>query len=199
MDYIDVSTAHALLWENGTMINLQDQIPADSGWVLRQALGINDQGQIAGFGVHEGKIRAFLLTPTIAPQPNVTDSTDPDASAVDAMAAKKPPPPPENVLWPAGAQVVVGQQPLLGSFGSEIILTINWPIINGVDHYRKTVVELGSGHGAVVANVSPAAPGALWRPSVFPSHTYEITVTAYDGPDETAAHSESITTKYRVL
>jgi len=66
VDFSDITTAHALLWENGSMINLQTQIPTDSGWVLRQALGINDRGQIAGFGLHNGEIRAFLLTPVDA-------------------------------------------------------------------------------------------------------------------------------------
>jgi probable HAF family extracellular repeat protein len=66
-DLSDVTTAHALLWETGRMINLQTQIPANSGWVLQQAVGINDQGQINGFGLHNGKIRAFLLTPINEP------------------------------------------------------------------------------------------------------------------------------------
>jgi probable HAF family extracellular repeat protein len=59
----DVTTAHSLLWENGTMIDLQTQVPADSGWLLEQALCINDRGQIGGFGWHNGQIRAYLLTP----------------------------------------------------------------------------------------------------------------------------------------
>jgi uncharacterized membrane protein len=67
MDSSDITTMHALLWDNGRVINLQDQLPANSGWVLRQATGINSQGQITGFGMHKGKIRAFLLTPTNAP------------------------------------------------------------------------------------------------------------------------------------
>jgi probable HAF family extracellular repeat protein len=75
----DLHNTHALLWEDGRMINLQTQIPANSGWKLRQATGINDQGQITGFGQYNGKNRVFLLTPTVAPQANVTDSTDPNA------------------------------------------------------------------------------------------------------------------------
>jgi len=61
----DALTAHALLWENGKIINLQDQIPADSGWVLLAAVGINDSGQIDGFGLHNGRYRDFILTPGI--------------------------------------------------------------------------------------------------------------------------------------
>ena len=59
----DVTTAHSLLWQNGKMIDLQTQIPADSSWLLEQALCINDRGQIGGFGWHNGQLRAYLLTP----------------------------------------------------------------------------------------------------------------------------------------
>jgi probable HAF family extracellular repeat protein len=60
---IDVTTSHALMWEKGEMIDLQTRIPADSGWTLLAALGINERGQISGFGIHDGQYRAFLLTP----------------------------------------------------------------------------------------------------------------------------------------
>jgi hypothetical protein len=40
-----------------------DRIVGDSGWVLEDAASINDKGQIAGFGLHDGKFRAFVLTP----------------------------------------------------------------------------------------------------------------------------------------
>jgi len=62
----DLHKAHALLWENGQVINLDTQIPGNSGWVLRQATGINDRGQITGIGRHNGKDRVFLLTPVDA-------------------------------------------------------------------------------------------------------------------------------------
>ncbi len=63
-DLTDVATAHALLWEKGRMLELQTVVPPGSGWVLLQASAINDKGQIAGIGLHNGEIRAFLLTPT---------------------------------------------------------------------------------------------------------------------------------------
>jgi probable HAF family extracellular repeat protein len=56
---------HAVLWEAGQVIDLNNCIPADSGWVLTEAYGINDTGQIVGTGGHNGVYyRAFLLTPT---------------------------------------------------------------------------------------------------------------------------------------
>jgi len=56
--------SHALLWENGQMIDLQTCIPANSGWTLLAASGINDRGQIVGVGIDpDGLYRNFVLTP----------------------------------------------------------------------------------------------------------------------------------------
>lgn len=55
-------TPHAFLY-NGAMINLNSLLPADSGWELLAATGINDAGRIVGFGIHDGVTRAFLLVP----------------------------------------------------------------------------------------------------------------------------------------
>jgi probable HAF family extracellular repeat protein len=54
-------TAHAFIYLAGTMIDLDSLIPPDSGWVLQQARGINDAGQIVGFGTFEGQTRGFVL------------------------------------------------------------------------------------------------------------------------------------------
>jgi probable HAF family extracellular repeat protein len=55
---------HAILVVNGVLHDLNDLIPAGSGWVLIFADGINDRGQIAGTGLLNGEVRSFLLTPT---------------------------------------------------------------------------------------------------------------------------------------
>jgi probable HAF family extracellular repeat protein len=53
----------AFLWQNGTMANLNDLIPADSPWNLQAANGINDAGQITGVGIINGLTHAFRATP----------------------------------------------------------------------------------------------------------------------------------------
>jgi probable HAF family extracellular repeat protein len=58
-----VGDGHAILVENGAITDLNDQIPSNSGWVLWWAVGINERGQIAGTGLHNGEIRSYLLTP----------------------------------------------------------------------------------------------------------------------------------------
>jgi probable HAF family extracellular repeat protein len=47
----------------GTVVEDLDGLLGDSRWVLEDAASINDKGQIAGFGLHDGNFRAFVLTP----------------------------------------------------------------------------------------------------------------------------------------
>jgi len=56
------SGTHAFI-SNGKLQDLNPLIPANSGWVLEEARGINDSGQISGYGTHNGEERSFLLTP----------------------------------------------------------------------------------------------------------------------------------------
>jgi probable HAF family extracellular repeat protein len=65
----DCLTQHAALWEEGTVYDLNDLIPADSGFVLRGTSFINDAGVIAGNGLPPGCTNvdvcghAYLLFP----------------------------------------------------------------------------------------------------------------------------------------
>ena len=45
------------------VVNLNQLIPPDSGWVLQEATDINDLGQVVGFGMKDGEVRAFRLDP----------------------------------------------------------------------------------------------------------------------------------------
>jgi probable HAF family extracellular repeat protein len=62
------SGAQAVLWQNSTIFNLNNLIPANSGWVLQNATAINNHGHIVGTGSFNGQTRAFLLT-LAAPEP----------------------------------------------------------------------------------------------------------------------------------
>jgi probable HAF family extracellular repeat protein len=55
----------AFLWsQKDGFRDLNDLIPASSGWKLKVATGINDRGEIVGFGEHNGEDDAgFLLIP----------------------------------------------------------------------------------------------------------------------------------------
>lgn len=59
----DTYVAHAFLYSNGVMSDLNSAIDPQSGWELVQAVGINDVGQVVGFGLLNKRVHAFLLTP----------------------------------------------------------------------------------------------------------------------------------------
>jgi uncharacterized repeat protein (TIGR01451 family) len=59
---------HAVAWQGGALSDLNDLIPAGSGWVLQSATRISDSGYIIGTGTLNGQSRGFLLVPdTITP------------------------------------------------------------------------------------------------------------------------------------
>lgn len=56
------------LYSNGQMTNLDDLIDPALGWRVAFASGINDSGQIVGWGTHNGREkRGFLMTPIPEP------------------------------------------------------------------------------------------------------------------------------------
>jgi probable HAF family extracellular repeat protein len=58
----DPTQYHAFLWENNVMTDLNDELPAGSGWILTAAAAINDNGDIVGTGLLNGQVHGFLLT-----------------------------------------------------------------------------------------------------------------------------------------
>ncbi len=54
---------HAFLLSANEMIDLNDHIRTNSGWNLEAAEGINDCGQIVGFGHFNGRLTGFMLNP----------------------------------------------------------------------------------------------------------------------------------------
>jgi probable HAF family extracellular repeat protein len=60
---------HAFLFDT-QMRDLNALIPAGSGWVLNYAWGINDAGQIVGYGHFNGQAHGYVLTPVGVPEPS---------------------------------------------------------------------------------------------------------------------------------
>jgi probable HAF family extracellular repeat protein len=81
----------AILYEEGTLYDLNNLIPANSGWTLERAFDINNQGQIVGTGVVNGQEQDFLLTPTNGtdPQPVPEPSTTLATLALGAFGGLK--------------------------------------------------------------------------------------------------------------
>lgn len=66
-----VDGSRAVLWDAGkvTATDLNGLIDGSSGWLLQGAYGINNLGQIVGYGTISGETHAFLLTPQAVPEP----------------------------------------------------------------------------------------------------------------------------------
>ena len=56
---------HPFVWHDGTMSDLNDLLPPNSGWTLSTATDINNNGQIVGTGRFNNQNKAFLLTPVL--------------------------------------------------------------------------------------------------------------------------------------
>jgi probable HAF family extracellular repeat protein len=54
---------HAFVYHGGKMEDLNNFLDPNSGWILSDAIGINELGQICGNGTVNGLAHAFLLTP----------------------------------------------------------------------------------------------------------------------------------------
>ncbi len=61
--YVAKRQGRAVLWTGGAMNDLNNLLPVDSGWVLNNAVDINDSGQIIGTGTFNGAYQIFVLTP----------------------------------------------------------------------------------------------------------------------------------------
>lgn len=72
-----LSAIHAALFfaNGGSPTDLNSLLPPGSGWVLNDAVGINDSGHIIGYGTYQGQTHAYLLAlptqglPSPAPEP----------------------------------------------------------------------------------------------------------------------------------
>jgi len=64
---------HPFIWQDGVMTNLSALIPLGSPWLLLEALGNNNRGQIVGFGLRTdvGEIHAYVATPCDDDHPGV--------------------------------------------------------------------------------------------------------------------------------
>lgn len=70
----------------GAWVDLNNEIPANSGWTLQFAMDINDKGQIVGYGLYNGLNRAFILTPAATISGNLNlEAFEGNASGLNAV------------------------------------------------------------------------------------------------------------------
>jgi hypothetical protein len=76
---------HAVLWENGEVLDLNTLVSSHTDLTLSEATFINDRGEISGFGtLANGETHAFVLIPCDGKHPEVVGC---DYSLVDSTDA----------------------------------------------------------------------------------------------------------------
>jgi probable HAF family extracellular repeat protein len=85
----DFSTVHAVLWEQGSIINLNRFVRPGSGITLTDPSSINDRGEIVVDGTLNGNRHAFMLVPCKEDAGNNTDCVD-SASSSGATQVGRP-------------------------------------------------------------------------------------------------------------
>ena len=58
----NVSISRLVLWRDGQVFELQALL-SSTGWSITSATGINNSGQIVGFGTFNNETHGFILTP----------------------------------------------------------------------------------------------------------------------------------------
>lgn len=51
------ATGGPILWQNGQAVDLNTLLPSNSGWQLQSAAGINNRGEIVGYGTLNGQVK----------------------------------------------------------------------------------------------------------------------------------------------
>jgi probable HAF family extracellular repeat protein len=116
---------HAFLWENGKMTDLNDLLPANSGWELSAAFYINDAGRVVGIGsLNAMPSTWFVMDLTKSNNPPVAiagpdQTVDCQAQvSLDGSGSSDPDNDPLTFEWSAGGSVL----------GTSANLTISLPL-----------------------------------------------------------------------
>lgn len=108
----------AFLWRDGEMFDLNDLAEEADDWILVEASGINQRGEIAGYGVKDGVEHAVLLTPLPGDRKNTVSVTllQPTNNAVFVE--------PSDLRLAAGAQAEAGVKRVIFQANDETIAVV---------------------------------------------------------------------------
>ncbi|MCC6192346.1 MAG: DUF3466 family protein, partial [Anaerolineales bacterium] len=139
----------AVLWENGLIKDLNNLIPANSGWVLQEARAINNKGQIVGKGTFNGQTRGFLLKPNayywINPAGgawHLTTNWDPQGDPGDG----------DTVIFALNGQYAVDATTMFAGSAPAAILPVERMVISGTNTVEFNNLNLN------MVSDSPADP-----------------------------------------
>ncbi|HTL58482.1 MAG TPA: PKD domain-containing protein [Candidatus Limnocylindrales bacterium] len=147
-------TQHAFLWRNGSMVDLNSLLPANSGWELLSAQFINDAGRIVGFGLYGGSSQWFVMdlgggnsSPVAVAGPNQTVDCQAQVT-LNGSGSSDPGNGPLTFEWSMGGAVL----------GNDAVLTTSLPLGTNVVTLTVTDVCGASNQANVVVTVVDTTP-----------------------------------------
>ena len=151
----------AFLWHNGVMVNLNERLPVNSGWILQSAWFINDAGQVVGYGHYQGRFAWYLLNPGPANRPPVADAGPSQtvdcavAAVLDGSRSSDPDGDPLTYEWREGSTVLA----------AEMKPSLKLPV--GAHTITLTVTDPSgaSSNDTVVVTVADATPPVIRCPA----------------------------------
>ncbi|TVQ11156.1 MAG: tandem-95 repeat protein, partial [Balneolaceae bacterium] len=158
----------AVVWISDTLFDLNDLIDPTSGWTLLEAAAINSSGQIAGTGIHQGALRAFLLSPVDEEPPLALDVFEVTSAGTELIIEL-------GSLNGPGVRVVQVSRPEHGSASIEGETTIRYtPIAGqpGSDRFRYTLSNgrsVSHGHITVTIESAPELPERMMLGQNYPN------------------------------
>lgn len=147
---------HAFLWQHGKLSDLNDLLPANSGWELVTALYINDAGRVVGVGNLAGMSQWFILdlpagntAPVAVAGPDQTIDCQAQVT-LDGSGSSDPDNDPITFEWSSGGMVL----------GTNALLTISLPLGTNVLTLQVTDTCGASSQANVTVIVADTTPPA---------------------------------------
>ncbi len=175
------SGKRAFLWKDETLYDLND-CATNANWVFREASGINDAGQIVGWGNVNGEVHAFLLTPNQAPSVTITSPTN-NASFVSPFDLTITATATDDVEVTKVEFYVDGQ--LIGT-KTEAPYTVTWPDVCAGNYVLTAIAydNLGVSTTSAPVTNNVALPEAAYlkcwlKPESLASYTQGAPVTSW--------------------
>ncbi len=140
----------AFLYSEGVIIDLNLVIPEESGWVLKYAYGINNKGQIIGWGLHDGVARGFLVEPSYEEVTHAIFASAPEHGSISPSGS--------IMIW-EGANAVFNINPETGFFIKDVI--VDGTSVGRVENYTFSTVlkdhTISATFGAITHNIAASA------------------------------------------
>jgi probable HAF family extracellular repeat protein len=192
---VNAYSSDAFIYSGGHMTDLNSLLPAGSGWTLWCATGINNAGQIVGYGIDlQGFEHAFLLSPntsgasslSVTGYPSPTTAGTAHSFTVTALDANG------NVATDYRGTVH------FTSTDTQAVLPANYTFTasdNGVHSFSATLKTAGSKLITATDTVTNSITGSI-TVTVSPAAASTLRLTGYPSPSTAGtAHNFTVTAK----